>query len=424
MKNLKHCELTGRLHTVCALMLMTVFSFTGLSCSEDEDENGGEPYFELEEGKTSFEGSSGKSEYIVTVRSNCSWNVVKKDVGADWVRPFPAEGDKDGRFKLIVQTNETFTARSAQFAMMVGDVEYPILLNVSQEAAVPSISVGDGSGTVKVGSDAGEFSITSKANVEWHCRVDQAAESWLQIVSVGEDGMIYLHAEKNTGIERTGILHCISDEQPSANIDITVIQAAGSVILQEDFSWLAYGQLDGVIDPPFTTDRQKRMDLWTDDEKAHGWTSTIVGNGGGNTPLVYACYGYLKLGKTSWAGDLISPKLNLQNASNVKVTFKAMGYVSAGGTRDDNVLYVSVIGPGTVVSEANPFIIENYPNSNKVEHGPDYDPWSPDIAERTFQINGATGETQIKFMAGKDYSLGTSNKNRIFLDDITVSMQE
>lgn len=413
---------TGRLHTACVLLMLLV-SFAGISCSDDEDEKG-EPYFELEEGRTSFEGSSGKTEYTVTVRSNCSWNIVSKTEDADWVRPFPEEGDKDGRFKLIVKANETFASRSAQFAMVVNNVEYPVLLNVSQEAAVPNISVGDGSGTVKVASDAGQTSITSKVNVAWTCVVDEAATSWLQVVSISEDGMIYLQVEKNTGVERTGILHCISEEQPSANIDIQVVQAAGSVIMQEDFSWLTYGQLDGVIDPPYTTDRQKRIDLWTDDEKAHGWTSTIVGNGGGDTPLVYACYGYVKLGKTSWAGDLISPKLNLQEATNVKVTFKAMGYISAGGAKDDNVLYISVIGPGTVQSESNPFIIDNYPNSSKNENGSDYDPWNPEIAERSFQIIGATGETQIKFMAGQEYSLGSSKKNRIFMDDITVAIQE
>lgn len=413
---------TGRLHTACVLLMLLV-SFAGISCSDNEDEKG-EPYFELEEGRTSFEGSSGKTEYIVTVRSNCSWNIVSKTEDADWVRPFPEEGDKDGRFKLIVKANETFAIRSAQFAMVVDNVEYPVLLNVSQEAAVPNISVGDGSGTVKVASDAGQTSITSKANVAWTCVVDEAATSWLQVVSISEDGMIYLQVEKNTGVERTGILHCISEEQPSANIDIQVVQAAGSVIMQEDFSWLTYGQLDGVIDPPYTTDRQKRIDLWTDDEKAHGWTSTIVGNGGGDTPLVYACYGYVKLGKTSWAGDLISPKLNLQEATDVTVTFKAMGYISAGGAKDDNVLYISVIGPGTVQTESNPFIIDNYPNSSKNENGSDYDPWNPEIAERSFQIIGATGETQIKFMAGQEYSLGSSKKNRIFMDDITVAIQE
>lgn len=154
---------TGRLHTACVLLMLLV-SFAGISCSDDEDEKG-EPYFELEEGRTSFEGSSGKTEYTVTVRSNCSWNIVSKTEDADWVRPFPEEGDKDGRFKLIVKANETFAIRSAQFAMVVDNVEYPVLLNVSQEAAVPNISVGDGSGTVKVASDAGQTSITSKANV-------------------------------------------------------------------------------------------------------------------------------------------------------------------------------------------------------------------------------------------------------------------
>ena len=61
-----------------------------------------------------------------------------------------------------------------------------------------------------------------------------------------------------------------------------------------------------------------------------------------------------------------------------------------------------------------------------MEYGADYNVWAPEIAERSFIIRGATSETQIKFMGGKDYSLAGvgSEKNRIFLDDILVQIIE
>lgn len=419
--NMKHFAHICRLQSACALLVLALCGI--VSCGNDDDASG-ETYFELENNETSFEASSSKAQFDITVRSNRSWNIVSRSENADWVRPFPAEGDQDGIFHFIVSENKTFESRMAQFAMIVNGEEYPVLLNVSQEAATPYITVGDGSGTIKVASDAGQTTITTKANVNWTCAVDPSAADWLKVASLSDDGVLTLEFAKNNNLERTGVLHCTSAEQPTANKDINVVQAAGSIILQEDFSWLtSYGQLDGVVDPPYTTDRQVRIDKWTDDEKAHGWTSTVVGDGGGNTPLLYACYGYVKLGKTNYAGDLISPKLSLEEATDVTVTFKATGYISAGGAKDDNVLCVSVIGPGTLVCETNPFTISNYPNSKKNENGDDYDPWDASIAERSFKIKGATGETQIKFMAGSAYTLKGvgQGKNRIFIDDITVS---
>jgi len=420
---MKHFKHICRLQAGFALLFLAVFGMA--SCSNDDGASG-EPYFELEDSETSFETSSAKAQFDITVRSNRSWNIVSCSEGSDWVRPFPAEGDQDGIFHFIVSENKTFESRAAQFAMMVNGEEYPVLFNISQAAATPYITIGDGSGTIKAASDAGQTTVTTKSNVSWTCTVDPSAASWLKVVSLSEDGVLMLEWEKNNNLERTGVLHCTSAEQPTANVDINVVQAAGSIILQEDFSWLtSYGQLDGVVDPPYTTDRQTRIDSWTEAERAHGWTTTPVNTGSKNEPLLYACYGYVKLGKTSWAGDLISPKLSLDEATDVKVTFKAMGYVSSGGTKDDNALYVSVIGPGTLVCETNPFTISNYPNSKKKENGDDYDPWDASIAERSFKIKGATGETQIKFMAGSAYSLKGvgKGKNRIFIDDITVSKE-
>lgn len=147
--------------------------------------------------------------------------------------------------------------------------------------------------------------------------------------------------------------------------------------------------------------------------------------GSGTTPLLYARQGFIKLGKTSYGGDLISPPLSkLDGTQTVTVTFKAIPYMTAAGTKDDNILKVSVIGPGTV--SQGQFIIDNWP-VYPTENAEAYciGMWSDPVATRTFTITGATAETQIVFLGG-DYDLRptvvTINRNRIFLDDIKVEI--
>ena len=159
------------------------------------------------------------------------------------------------------------------------------------------------------------------------------------------------------------------------------------------------------------------MDVWTDAEKAKGWTST-PNPGSSNQPLVYARTGFIKLGKTGYGGDIITPKLSALTApTNLLVKFKAVPYMTAAGTKDDNILRISVDGPGTVsISE---FTIDNWPNYAS-------DPtcttiWEENATERSFTITGATAETQIKFLGGGFALVGVgAGKNRIFLDDIKV----
>ena len=388
-------------------------------CSSCEDEQTVESYLTLEDAyQTNFTPTADKAEYRVTVRSNRPWQVVKKSEGSDGVRPFPAEGEADGIFTLYVDANPAFEQRRAELALVVDGEEYPVLLTVEQAAAVPTIQVGDGSGTVSVAAGTGDFTLTSSANVEWTCVVDEAAAGWLTYNGIDEDGVLSFTVTENKGPERTGIVHCISESEPSANVDVAVVQASNGVILQEDFNWLAYGSAT-----TWETEGETRYDKWTADEQARGWTSSPADASG--APCLYARQGFVKLGKTNYAGDLISPKLSsISGTADVQVTFKACAYVSEGGTKDDNELYVSVVGPGTVEGAEAPYLIGNYPNSSHMEYGPDYNVWAPELAERTFVVRGATSETQIKFMGGEAYNLTGvgQGKNRIFLDDILVQI--
>ncbi len=216
----------------------------------------------------------------------------------------------------------------------------------------------------------------------------------------------------NNAKEGISSVRCIRDGEP-------VIDPV--TVFYEDFSWLNYGSA-----VPYTTTGEKRIDLWTQEEKDKGWTSTVNEvSGSGTTPLCYARAGFVKVGKTGYGGDIISPKLaNIEGTKNVKVTFKAAGYVSSGGTViDTRVLKIHILGAGT--ASVDSLMIENVPNNKaQDDEGIVNNIWDPARAFH-FTITGATAETRIQFL-GKAWDLTKEavTTNRIFLDDIRVEIIE
>src|SRR5690606_36526576 len=150
----------------------------------------------------------------------------------------------------------------------------------------------------------------------------------------------------------------------------------------------------------------------TEQDMAHGWSST-PNAASSDQMVVYARPGFVKLGKTNYGGDLISPPLAaLDGTADVRVTFKAVPYKTAGGTEDDTNLVVGVIGPGT--SSVNSFTVDNFPDY-------DADPectliWQDPVSTYSFTVSGATAETQIQFLGGAfDLNGVGKGKNRVFL---------
>ncbi|WP_423128383.1 BACON domain-containing protein [Gaoshiqia sp. Z1-71] len=396
------------------MILFSVFFISAVfftSCEKDDDDKDtGEPYFNIEGQPTGLSVTSAAKEQSYVVRSNRPWKVVAQSEG-DWVRSFPDEGDDDGIFKIIVKENSTFNVRIMNFAFVVDGKEQPVLFRVEQEASVPYITVTEASTGVGVPAVGGDITINVKANVNWSYTIEDGG--WLTETQLSAT-QIKLHAGKNMGDERQAKLTVSSSEYPDLAQEVILTQSPGNIILEEYFSWLAYGS--AIF---YTTDGEKRYDAWTEGEKAKGWTSTVnTVELSGNTPLCYARQGFVKLGKTNYGGDIISPKLSaIEGTVNVLVKFKAVPYMTAAGAKDDTKLIVSVIGPGTVSTTT--FNIDNWP---------DYatDPtctaiWADPVAERSFTITGATADTQIMFQGG-EYDLRTigAKKNRIFLDDIKV----
>lgn len=395
---------------VLPLFLLSLFLLS--SCKEDPIQE--DPFFSIEGDPTGLTVTKSKKTQTYVVRSNRPWQILNKDQAA-WVKSFPDKGDADGIFKIIVEANETFDTRIANFAFVVDGKEQPVLFRVEQAGNEPYITLP---ADVTIPAAGGEFSVDVASNVAWTYTLSE--ESWLSEQSVTAQKITFI-AEENTSIDpREVTLTVTATDYPKVST-VILTQSPGTVVLEEDFSWLNYGNV--VF---YTTTGETRIDNWTQEQKDRGWTSTInTVTGSGNTAMLYARPGFVKVGKTSYGGDLISPAFSkLVGTQTVKVTFKAIPYMTATGTMDDNILKVSLIGPGTISQEQ--FIIDNwpvYPAEGALEYC--IGMWSAPEATRSFTITGATAETQIKFL-GNDYDLRatvvTINKNRIFLDDIKVEI--
>lgn len=389
---------------------LIISCFVAVSCNDDNgDGNIGDPYFMIEDDPTSLTVSVEGISQKYVVRSNRDWKVVAQS-SVDWVKAFPDEGDEDGIFSFDVDPNDSFESRTVNFAFVVGGEEQPVLFRIDQEANVPYITIVDGEDGISVPSAGGDVNVSLETNVEWTYVLGD--ESWITGVEQTDNSLV-LNAEKNTGLERSTTL-TIQSTTNGLTEEVEITQSAGNVILEEDFSWLTYGSTIF-----YTTSGETRMDNWTDEEMFRGWTST-ENTFTNNQMVVYARTGFVKLGKTNYGGDLISPPLaELDGPTNVQVTFKAVPYKTAGGTQDDNNLVVGVVGPGT--TSVPSFTVSNYPDY-------DADPdcvliWEDESSTYTFTITGATSETQVRFLGGAfDLNGVGAGKNRIFIDDIKVEI--
>lgn len=408
MNTIYYTEIQQKTTRFFVLMLFCLVGFT--ACNTDENALDETAYFTIEENPTGVATDVQGTAQSYVVRSNRPWKIVSQSE-ADWVRAFPDEGEDDGRFQIIVNENLTFDERTVNFAFVVDGEEQPVLFRVDQLANIPFIEVLESEDGIAIPSAVSEFSVNIKANVTWNYRIENG--DWLSELNQ-TDEILTFTAEKNQGEERTAKLILEAEGRPSLTAEISLVQSAGDVILEENFDWLNYG------DPVFYAySGEKRMDSWTVEEVGQGWTST-PNEHSSNQQVVYARPGFVKLGKTGYGGDLISPKLaELDEPTDVRVTFKAVPYKTKGGTQDDNLLKVNAVGAGT--ANVNSFTVDNWPDY-------DTDPtsteiWKEERTEYEFTITGATAETQVRFLGGDFYLKGVGKgKNRIFLDDIKVTI--
>lgn len=382
-----------------------------ISCSDDDDNKPGPAYFEIEGDPTGLSVDMNESTTSYVVRSNRLWEVVPQEEG-DWVVVSPVKGKGSGPLEFTVKANETFVPRVMNFVFVVDGEEQPTMFRIEQEPGVAFLEVPASEDGLTVKSVEDKVVIKVVSNAVWDYSID---ESWLS-ESSKTDLQLELVAEANQGPERVATVTFTSESIPGFSAEVKITQSSGDVVFEEDFSWLTYGDVR-----PYETSGEKRYDLWTQEEKDKGWEVTV--NPASNDQPVYARPGFVKLGRTRYGSDFISPRLEaIDGVVDVVVTFKAMPYLTAGaGTKDDNKLSVSALNAGTV-EEPSEFIIDNWPNKrSEDEEGIENDAWAPEVAERSFVIRGATSETQIRFLGGAFDLRGVgTERNRIFLDDIKV----
>ena len=411
----------NKLRSTFTILTLISFIVMGLffSC-EKKDEKSGDPYFTIEGDPTGLSTSMSKITQSYTVRSNRAWKVVAQSEG-DWVRAFPDEGDADGIFKVIVKENNTFDARTMNFAFVVDGEEQAVLFRVDQEASVPYLTVTDIGSGKKIIQAQQDVVINVKSNVEYTYSSDADWFTFTKAEAAGASfkDLTFTATSNDNADARIANVAFTSAQFPALNANMVITQdgkSEGTIVLFEDFNWLNYStqifyNTTGVI----------RYDSWTPEQQAKGWTSTI--NPGSNEPQLYGIIGAAKLGKTSYGGDIISPKIpGIVGTQNLVVKFKSVPYQTKTGTKDDNFLNISLIGPGTL--SQSQFIIDNWPTypADAAEHEAYCAAfWNEPDALRRFTITGATSETQIVFLGG-DYLLSGvgKGKNRLFLDDITI----
>ena len=405
------------------LSALTLICLLGFSGCKDNDDPVGDPYltFENIEGtiNVSKAGITQAKRKAVTVRSNSPWKVsLENPDDSSWLHFFIDEGEDDGIIYYWVDKNSTFDQREGKINLS-DNGKVLNSLDIVQEPDVPNITIKDGSNGFTIAPEGSVLKVAIDANITWKATLTPDVD-WARITNVTEDS-IFVTIDKNEEDERTVNLSLVGEgEHSGVSTTALITQKDESLIFNDNLSWLQEGEEKPTYETP-----EIRIDLWNDAEKAAGWSSL--------SNWAYGGRGYIKLGKTNYNGDVISPALSkLKKPTDVKVTFQSMGYVSAGGVKDASVVKVGVIGPGEVNGDEVKTISINgtayrcvkfvntvFPNSEKNENGEDYDPWAQPGSYHSFTITGATAETKIIFVGGDNWNK-VKGKNRVFLKSVEV----
>lgn len=403
-------------------------AFLAVACSNDTKESG-DPYYTFDGNvdvvNVGIEGIKKTNMSPVVMRSNRCWTLKTSEEDGRWLHTFIDEGEDDGIFYYWVDPNPAFTGRNGHIDIY-SNGEKVKSLEVIQAANVPMLAIVNAEGGYTALPAAGQVKIAVTSNISWTASIE--AVDWAKLDSVGKD-TVYVSLTKNTDDDRSLTLTCRGAGDFNGLVSTTTLnQAAPGIYLNEDFGWLQEGTGAPLYDVP-----EVRYSNWNDAEKAMGWT-TLEGS-------MYGGRGYTKIGKTNVAGDLVSPALvNIKGADDVKVSFQCIGYMAGNGKKDDGVLSVGLMGPGTIVAdEMNKipiaggtydvavFQITVFPDSPKNEHGEGYDPWKEAASRFHFSVKGATADTKLVFIGGPQWGGALKKigqgKNRLYLDNIKVQAE-
>ena len=434
---------------LAAIAVIAAMGFT--ACSDKDSKYSGDPYFQIEglENLTynfdyqAVDTTAYSSAKKLVVRCNRPWKLVCQDENG-WCRVFPAEGDLDGIIRLSVNENKSPDTRTVTYKIYVDGQEFETPFTVVQTGAEPYIKPSANSITISRKGGETQFSVI--ANVPYEMSILPAEEGgatdWLAVEkSETDENTVVLKCGENPVSEPREVILHVQGTGAYAGLSIDVPVTQLGALYFENFSWMNHSDTS-ILGWNTDGESNSRFDKWTEEELSHGWTC--------RSTWCYGRPGFLKLGKTSYGGDLVSPKISeIQGTMNVAVSMQLVGYCSAGGTLDDTQVYVAVLGPGTITGihggdggdivngvsyvdeDKNTITLNNVASfvlTSDNHFNPTTDPdglqiWLNPNIDYTIDVDGATNQTQIVILGGVyDADLKTvgKGKNRIFVDNFKV----
>lgn len=431
------------------LAALAVVAAMGFTACSDDDKFTGDPYFTLEglenmtydfnyEAVDTLAYSEAKK---IVVRSNRPWKLVCQSENG-WCRVFPTEGEGDGIIRLSTVENKKPDTRDMVYKIYLDGVEQPVPLTIRQTGSEPYIKPSANSITIAREGGAIPFSVLTNVPYTYEVRPVKEGDdvSWITVTPSETDPNSVMLNCVASNKDRFAVLHIQgTGNYTDLSIDIPVTQLGA--LFFENFSWMNHSDTS-ILGWVTDGEANSRFDKWTDEELSHGWTS--------RNNLCYGRPGFLKLGKTGYGGDLVSPKIpEIGSGMDIAVSMQLVGYCTKAGTLDDVHVYVGVLGPGKVtkIIGGNGGEIVNgvlYCDENKAQivlndvasfmltddnhfnYTTDPDGllvWENPNTNYTIYVDGATSDTQIVILGGAfDVQVKTigKGKNRIFVDNFKV----
>jgi hypothetical protein len=181
------------------------------------------PELSLSDLAANFE-ATGALEKTVSVTSNVDWTVSCPDA---WVTVSPASGTGNGTFKISVQENKAFDARTSTVTVKAGDKSSTV--KVSQLGLTPSILVAPA--TLEIEAAGGTVSVDVTSNSPWTVSVPSDG-SWATPDATSGEGnkKVTFTVAPNTAFEARSVEITFTAQDKKATVKIT--QAAPAPTLE------------------------------------------------------------------------------------------------------------------------------------------------------------------------------------------------
>ena len=338
-------------------------------------------------GGTKFASISSSGAF--SAESDCEWCYVE------------VYNHANNNLRITVRENDIAQDRTATIVLTAANAA-PQEIIVRQEASVAYIKPQ--TEYVILNAETLRFSIIVTANTPYDIKLPE----WIShdgdyVPSTGEVTLYFITEQIPDNMpERTGDIVLTAQNDASLTASVPVTQTHEVLpIIDEKFDWA-----NGTGNTPGNTGGEIRFDQLA--TNTAGWTSEAVS---GNIN-VWARLGCLRFSRTSYGGILVSPAFSsINGTADVVVTFKAARW---NGSDTANIFTIQVRNAGEATQTR--FEITNKDEGIWQEN--------PDCTY-TFEITGATAETQIAFISADNTTgeLGSGVVGRLLLDDVTVTLK-